>query len=97
LQAQSADEFDMYGARALVGHNPIRPPEQNTPGSHGEQVVDALPLYPGRQTHCEVLTAPIGDVEFSGHRIMAGATDTMLVTLVVVLSTATTAPAVTGV
>ena len=53
----------------MPGQSPMSPPEQNTPVGQGEQgdPKAASPLYPGRQTHCDTLTAPMGDVAFSGH------------------------------
>jgi len=65
----------MGGAMALAGHWPMMPPLQNTPAAHGEHASPRpdWPRYPGRHTHCEMLLAPMGDVEFSGQRRLGGA------------------------
>jgi hypothetical protein len=45
------------------------PPEQKVlagQGAHGEPV-DALPWYPGLQSHCLIEVLPSGEVAFSGH------------------------------
>ena len=68
-------KLDSAGALELLGQKPSLPPEQYSFGPHGVHGVlaAALPSYPGRQTHWEMLVAPSGEVELAGHERTVGA------------------------